>query len=461
MTKFFAWIHGWVGAFFGLLFGFVMVTGAILLVEDMVIQQEAVSSIPAPQIEKDKFQIAQDLDTAIAVAELELGFTPTGVRAPLEHIPAFRVQTDRNNRHFLAADDLSPVEPVHSVLETPGVHQTLSLIRNWHVSIVNGTSLTGWIGLIGSFLGILGLVIFWPWRRTFNWRNWGWPKDWKRASLMSNHLTAGTISLVFLLLFGLSGFYLDFRGAVNGWIADHSGQAISEEAEAADAAESQLTRIEQQRAPLLDGGQAVTNLMAAGGGAATAEAPAAAGRAGREAAAEGMVAVDLRAGRGGEVAEMPATPVMAQVGGGGRCGGGGISAAQLAALGEPKSASELALIAYDLAPGHLISEVSGFGGLTRTFRMRPEVGAIDPLGRTYVTVNAFTGEPTNVEIGGDRHWMLKTVQLSGPLHMGREMSQVYKSIAVLGSFLVGIICFTGVVSFVRKKLAEQMTRRPA
>lgn len=438
MTKFMAWIHGWVGAFFGLLFGFVMVTGAVLLVEDMVLQQEIVSSMPARQVDKSKEQIAKDLDAAIAVAEFELGFTPTGIRPPLEHIPAFRVQTDRNNRHYLAADDLSVVEMHQSVLGAPGIHQSLDLIRDWHVSIVNGTSYTGWIGLIGSFLGILGLVIFWPWRRTFNWRNWGWPKDWGRAGLMSNHLTAGTISLVFLLLFGLSGFYLDFRGAVNGWIAEHSGQELSEEAEAADAAESELVRLDSPQ-PLLPAAPAINNLMAAGG-AADAASVAAAG------------------GRGDDLAATP-EPVMAQGGGGRRRGGAGVSAAQLAALGDPMPASELALLAYQAAPGHVISDMSGFGGLTRTFRMRPEEGAIDPMGRTYVTLNAYTGEPTNVEIGDDRHWMLKTVQLSGPLHMGREMSQVYKGVATLGSFLVGIICFTGFVSFVRKKLAEQVVKR--
>ncbi len=459
MTKVMAWIHGWVGAFFGLLFGFVMITGAVLLVEDMVHQQELVSSAPAIQIDKSKEQIAKDIDAAIAVAEFELGFTPTGIRPPLEHIPVFRVQTDRNNRHYLAADDLSVVETHGSLLETPGIHQSLNLIRDWHVSIVNGTSYTGWIGLIGSFLGILGLVIFWPWRRTFNWRNWGWPKDWGRAGLMSNHLTAGTISLVFLLLFGLSGFYLDFRGAVNGWIADYSGQELSEEAEAADTAESELVRIETAPVPLLAAAQPVNNLMAAGGGTVDMAAANEGGRAGRQ--AEVVVVEAGRAGRQVDAAA-PVEPVMAQGGSGGRRGGGGgITAAQLAALGEPIPASELALLAYQVAPGHVISDMSGFGGLTRTFRMRPEEGAIDPMGRTYVTLNAFTGEPTNVEIGEERHWMLKTVQLSGPLHMGREMSQVYKAVATLGSFLVGIICFTGFVSFVRKKLAEQVAKQTA
>ena len=464
MTKFLAWIHGWVGAVFGLLFGFVMLTGAILLVESMIEQQEVVNALPAATIEKSPEQVAKDLDVAFAVAQLELGFTPTSVRPPLENIPGYRVQLDRNNRYYLSSDDLTPIEASHGgILTNPNVASVLSLLRGWHVSIVNGTSLTGWIGLIGSFLGILGLIIFWPWRRTFNWRNWGWPKDMGRAALMSNHLTAGTISLVFLLLFGLSGFYLDFRGSVNSWIAAHSGQEISEEAEAADLEDSELVLLERpvQNLAALEpaalGAPQVSTLMAAGE-AVTEPMQARAGRQ-QEATAEGAAVAAPAMGGGAMAAAAPvevaveAAPVQR------RRGGGGLTPAQLAALGDPKPLSELAMLAYQAAPGHLISDVTGMGTLNVTFRMRPDHGAVDPLGRTYVTMNGFTGELGTVEIGAERHWMLKTVQLSGPLHMGTEMSQVYKAVATLGSVLVYIICFTGFVSFVRKQLASSVAKR--
>lgn len=421
MIKFLSWAHGWFGVVFGLLFGFLFFTGAVLMVETMINQYELAKNIPAIEQPLTPEKIAADLD-ALQAAAPEMGLNLAAIRVPLDLVPAYRLSEPRGGQTvYVAADDFAPIEVGHSsLLENPAVHKMLLAFTDWHVSIIDGTRWGGVFAIIGSVLGLVGLIIFWPWRRTFNWRNWGWPKNFGRASLMSNHLTAGMLSFVFLLLFGVTGAFLEYRREISDYLTP------IEQSRAVDQV-ARLQQINRDLGPV----QMVYLEMPADSRSTQAESISQ-----QQAAVRPELGaidpVEMQAPT--RQAAAPATTLVAQ----------------------KLPLSELAMRAMRAAPGEIPTDVTGFNGNKVTFRMRDMGTSLQPLGRTYLSLDAHTGEVLSAEFASDRIWQRKLTHISGPLHMGGEVTLVYQALAVIGSLLVSVICLTGTISFVRKKLVKSL-----
>lgn len=406
MIKFLSWLHGWVGAVIGLLFGFLFFTGAVLMVETMIIQHDTASVMPSRDAEMTAEEISSELDLVLARGE-QLGLNVASIRVPLKEIPAYRVSEPRGGETvYMIPGELDVVHPGHSaILEAPAVHAVIEAFTDWHVSLIDNSRWGGVVAIIGSILGLVGIIIFWPWRRTFNWRNWSWPTKWNRATLMSNHLTAGMVSLVFLLFFGVTGAFLEYRREVSDWLGPY------EEA----AAGNMDLRLQQINRELGPPSVAISTQQQA----------------------EPVVVAPVRVNNQLAATEpyetSPAAPAVA---------------AQPTRL----TLQELSQRAMQVAEGRIPSDISGFTGNTVSFRMRYPDNPIQPLGRTYVRMDTRTGEVLSIEMEEDRLFLRKVAHLSGPLHMGGEVPLLYQALSVFGSILVSIICFTGFVSFVRKKL---------
>lgn len=407
MIKFLSWLHGWVGALIGLLFGFLFLTGAVLMVETMIIQHDTASSLPTPSSQLTGEEIAANLETVLATGEAA-GLTVASIRAPLAEIPGWRVSERRGGEEiYLTQNGLDVVHPKHSAfLEHPWVHAVIEAFTDWHVSLIDNTRWGGVVAIIGSVLGLVGILIFWPWRRTFNWRNWTWPTKWNRATLMSNHLTAGMVSLIFLLFFGVTGAVLEYRREISDILEPYEVKALGDmdqrlqEMNRKLGPPSMVVSPQPASQPLVVAPGRVTNQMAA-----------------TEPAVAAAVSVQQ------------AAPTRLSLG-------------------------ELAERAMQVAPGRVPTDVTGFSAEVVSFRMRYPENPIQPLGRTYVRLDTRTGEVVGFELEEDRLFVRKAYHLSGPLHMGGEVSLVYQALSVFGSILVSIICFTGFVSFVRKRLVS-------
>lgn len=405
MIKFLSWLHGWVGATIGLLFGFLFLTGAVLMVETMIIQNDTASSLPKPAEQLSGEQIAANLETVLATGE-QAGLQVATIRAPLAEIPGWRVAEQRGGQEaYLTQDTLEVVHPGHSaILDHPAVHAMLVAFTDWHVSLIDNTRWGGVVAIIGSVLGLVGIIIFWPWRRTFNWRNWSWPTKWNRATLMSNHLTAGMVSLVFLLFFGATGAVLEYRREISNILEPYEVKSLGDMEQRIEQLNRELgppsivISTERAQQPVVVAPARVSNQMAATDPA-------------------------------------PAIPVP-------------LIEAQPSRL----PLSELAQRAMQVAEGRIPSDITGFNGDVVSFRMRYPENPIQPLGRTYVRLDTRTGELVSMELEEDRIFWRKAYHLSGPLHMGGEVTMIYQALSVIGSILVSIICFTGFVSFVRKRL---------
>jgi len=421
MIRFLGWLHGWVGLFFGLVFAFLFFTGAVLMVENMIHQYERSVHMPTPRLELTPEKIATDLD-AIVERKAAVGLAISSIRTPLDQEPAYRVAEGRRAGQvwYMASDDLAPLAvPESSILDNEVIQAVLVAFTDWHVSLIDGTRWGGVVAIVGTVLGIVGLIIFWPWRRAFNWRNWSWPSNWNRAGLMSNHLTAGMLSFAFLLIFGITGAFLEYRREIGAYLAPiEELRAAERQAEVLAGLNAryvdltpEASRPSATRSPAVDAltHQAqVSHLMAA---------------------TTSTLSTDELAADGSKPLAQP----------------------------QKLPLSVLALRAMDAIPGVIITDVTGYSGDQVTFRMRKAGDAVQPLGRTYVALDTWSGEFTRFEPADDRLWLRKLTQVSAPLHMGGGMSMLYQGLSVFGSLLVTLICITGSVSFVRRRLR----RKPA
>ena len=108
--------------------------------------------------------------------------------------------------------------------------QFFSVVRGLHVRLMWGNGrIVGWLGMIGAVLGLVGIIVWWRYRRAFRWNRVLYPRRNTAADTLQNHMHGGLVASIFLLLFGLTGAFLGVRGLLN------SAVVASEDATALEA----------------------------------------------------------------------------------------------------------------------------------------------------------------------------------------------------------------------------------
>lgn len=142
------------------------------------------------------------------------------LKMPEDGVPAYRAYLRDHHEALLHPDDFGIID------QWQLRERAMGLLFDIHVHLMAGDAgekVAGVIGLIGCLMAITGLILWWPTRRVFSWRNL-WPRDMSRRSLLAWHRDAGTVLSPLLLLFLLTGsamvFYTQARTLLNAAFGD-------------------------------------------------------------------------------------------------------------------------------------------------------------------------------------------------------------------------------------------------
>ena len=92
-----------------------------------------------------------------------------------------------------------------------GLHRTFLLGRQSGAIGISGADAVAWVGLIATVLSLLGIWLWWSFRRSFRWRRTV-PVRWTRSEMFRSHMTAGVVTVVVVVLLCVTGAAITYRG---------------------------------------------------------------------------------------------------------------------------------------------------------------------------------------------------------------------------------------------------------
>lgn len=192
-------IHGWAGFPLAVLFLVVCGSGLYLAVDDLVERYDRHGQTYRP------LTLAEQVAGLEAMMQRYPAASTYSVPTPAR--PFFRASA-RGDAWLLSAETL---EEIHRVERDPtALRRTmLGLHRNLLRGRV-GREIVAWVTLIGLGLSVIGLVAWWPTRRTWRWRD-TLPNSLMRSRLFRLHYTWGVILLLPLALLALTGAGITYR----------------------------------------------------------------------------------------------------------------------------------------------------------------------------------------------------------------------------------------------------------
>ena len=219
LKRFVTLAHRWVGLPLGVLFLVVLVSGLIVGGADL---WRAVDGKGQTYRETSIQEDARALE--LMTREMPHMFQAL---LPTPRTPYYQARA-RGEARTYRIGDLEPID--HRVSSggfyrlALGLHRTFLLGRQGGVLGISGADAVAWVGLIAMVLSLLGIWLWWTFRRSFRWRRMV-PLRWTRSEMFRSHMTAGVVTVVAVVLLCVTGAAITYRGVTRaaldaGQIAD-------------------------------------------------------------------------------------------------------------------------------------------------------------------------------------------------------------------------------------------------
>ncbi len=197
--------HRWVGVPLGILFLVTLVTGLL------------VGGIDLVRATDRKGQTYRRTSTAEDARALErmTQDVPGVFQAvmPTQRTPFYQARARGETRTYRIGD-LAPI----GVSSGGGfyrlalaLHRTFLLGRQAGPFGISGADAVAWITLGTLALSLLGIWLWWPYRRTFRWTRTV-PVAWTRTEMLRSHMTGGVVTIVVVVLLCATGVAITYRG---------------------------------------------------------------------------------------------------------------------------------------------------------------------------------------------------------------------------------------------------------
>jgi len=199
-------VHLWTGLALGVYIVMLSVTGSVLVYRN---ELNRFFSTPRPQYDADRPVLSSDELRARAM-DAYPGYEITRLGDQISRRnPTIEIWLDRGEDHkerlfdpYTGADlGDSVAQGEYFVLWLARLHDELLFDRT-------GKYVNGWLSVVATVLFLTGLVVWWPgvgrWRRSLGV---SWRVGWKRLN-WDLHSAMGFWLFLFMLMWGVSGFYL-------------------------------------------------------------------------------------------------------------------------------------------------------------------------------------------------------------------------------------------------------------
>ena len=199
-------LHRWVGLPLGVLFLVALVSGLIVGGADLF---RAVDGKGQTYRETSVEEDARALE--LMAREMPQMFQAL---LPTPWTPYYQARA-RGEAKTYRIGDLEPIDHRASSGEfyrlALGLHRTFLLGRQRGAIGVSGADAVAWVGLIATLLSLLGIWLWWGFRRSFRWRRTV-PLRWTRSEMFRSHMTAGVVTVVIVVLLCVTGAAITYRG---------------------------------------------------------------------------------------------------------------------------------------------------------------------------------------------------------------------------------------------------------
>ena len=204
MKRFLITLHRWVGFPLGILFTLTVLSGIVTGFDDLL---DMLKGYPASQVTLSDREMTLGIDI---LAQRHSGARQ--IALPNETQPVFTVIM--RGERYVYASDLTLLH--HEVSDRNGFFPfVLRLHRNYllgrqETAGLSGAEWVAWVGLISLAISLLGIYLWWPHKRTFKLKRLV-PTNNKASSYYFSHLTAGIVTVGFILRFAITGAGITYR----------------------------------------------------------------------------------------------------------------------------------------------------------------------------------------------------------------------------------------------------------
>lgn len=174
-----------------------------------LVYKEAYWRLVHPELREQPTQVtAADHAAAIATARAEFGKELRSVKLPEPGVAAYHLYLT-DGEAFLAIDD-------HRVIDRwRPLERPMALLFDLHAHLMAGEAgerVGGVVGLLGTFMVLTGVYLWWPARRRFRLRTLV-PTGFARRKVLPSHRDLGLVTAPILLVLLLTGAGIVFYGA--------------------------------------------------------------------------------------------------------------------------------------------------------------------------------------------------------------------------------------------------------
>ncbi len=209
MRRFLTKAHRWLGFPFGLLFLITFATGFITAIDELTKHL----SLPSANYQNSNLeQQARALHHFVSIHN-----SIRAIKMPTPSMPFYQVLISEKGQRglFVYGIDYPHKELHHEITESAFFDTVLQLHRNYLLGRENpggipGNQIAAWVGLIALILSLVGLWLWWPLRKTFALKHII-PQGNARKHYYFNHMTAGVITLIAIMVLAMSGAGITYR----------------------------------------------------------------------------------------------------------------------------------------------------------------------------------------------------------------------------------------------------------